>query len=275
MQQSKEAEALLKSWTRERRNTVKLFRDLADEIQEQEEKRRAITIAGATTSAVGGYVAIVSSILAIFTGGATLPITAAAGSTTASIGGLVLLGNELVYKIVEAKATKLLDKAIVKDKKVSGEFWEVLQIIEAKIYGVEGPSTVKFVITIGGFGYNSYNLGKKIAESGDQATVANNAFQALDKLGKAKYVASIGLSSISLVLNVKTLAETLVKVYKGKVPKVVSNLREQAQKLEDEIPVYEKKVALLKRRVKIQELFYMAFFVCCIGIIIYFVYNRL
>ena len=72
-------------------------------------------------------------------------------------------------------------------------------------------------------------------------------------------------------LNVKTLAETLVKVYKGKVPKVVSNLREQAQKLEDEIPVYEKKVALLKRRVKIQELFYMAFFVCCIGIIIYFV----
>jgi hypothetical protein len=225
---------------------------------------------------VGGYVhvAIVSSISAIFTGGATLPITAAAGSTTASIGGLVLLGNELVYKIVEAKATKLLDKAIVKDKKVSGEFWEVLQRIEAKIYGVEG-STVKFVITIGGFGYNSYNLGKKIAESGDQATVANNAFQALDKLGKAKYVASIGLSSISLVLNVKTLAETLVKVYKGKVPKVVSNLREQAQKLEDEIPVYEKKVALLKRRVKIQELFYMAFFVCCIGIIIYFVYNRL
>jgi hypothetical protein len=271
MQQSKEAEALLKSWTRERRNTVKLFRDLADEIQEQEEKRRAITIAGATTSAVGGYVTIVSSVLAIFTGGATLPITAAAGSTTASIGGLVLLGNELVYKIVEAKATKLLDKAIVKDKKVSGEFWDVLQRIEAKIYGVEG-STVKFVITIG---YNSYNLWKKIAESGDQATVANNAFQALDKLGKAKYVASIGLSSISLVLNVKTLAETLVKVYKGKVPKVVSNLREQAQKLEDEIPVYEKKVALLKRRVKIQELFYMAFFVCCIGIIIYFVYNRL
>ena len=199
MQQLKEAEALLKSWTRERRNTVKLFRDLADEIQEQEEKRRAITIAGATTSAVGGYVAIVSSILAIFTGGATLPITAAAGSTTASIGGLVLLGNELVYKIVEAKATKLLDKAIVKDKKVSGEFWDVLQRIEAKIYGVKG-STVKFVITIGGFGYNSYNLGKKIAESGDQATVANNAFQALDKLGKAKYVASIGLSSISLVL---------------------------------------------------------------------------
>jgi hypothetical protein len=43
MQQLKEAEALLKSWTRERRNTVKLFRDLADEIQEQEEKRRAIT----------------------------------------------------------------------------------------------------------------------------------------------------------------------------------------------------------------------------------------
>jgi cephalosporin-C deacetylase-like acetyl esterase len=72
MQELKEAEALLNSWTRERRNTVKLFRDLADEIQEQEEKRRDVAIAGATISVVGGYVAVVAGISAIFTAGATL-----------------------------------------------------------------------------------------------------------------------------------------------------------------------------------------------------------
>ena len=74
MQELKEAEALLNSWTRERRNTVKLFRDLADEIQAQEEKRRDVAIAGATISVVGGYVAVVAGISVIFTAGATLPI---------------------------------------------------------------------------------------------------------------------------------------------------------------------------------------------------------
>ena len=200
-------------------------------------------------------------------------------------------------KIVKAEATKLLDEAIVNDKKVSGWFWELLQRIEATINSVE-VLTLRFAINIRDLPYNCYNLGKLVAESGDQAAVANNAFQALDKFGKAKYVASIGLSSISLVLNAKTLGETLAKVRKGEVLKVVSDIRDQAQKLEDEVPVYKKKVELLKQRVYEKELelerrakekelellkrraasqrsFYMAFFVCCIGIIIYFLCYRL
>ena len=155
----------------------------------------------------------------------------------------------------------LLDEAIVKGKKVSGEFWEKLQILEAKINGVKEP-TVKFVITLGTFRYNRYNLGGKIAESGDEVAVANNAFQALDDFVRFNYVASIGLSSISLLPNDNTLRETLATVRRGEVL----------------IPVYKKKVKLLKRRVydhqKKLELFYMALFFC-IGIIIDFVYNRL
>jgi hypothetical protein len=42
-----------------------------------------------------------------------------------------------VDKIVKAEATKLLDEAIVNDKKVSGWFWELLQRIEATINSVE------------------------------------------------------------------------------------------------------------------------------------------
>jgi hypothetical protein len=73
----------------------------------------------------------------------------------------------------------------------------------------------------------------------------------------------------------------LATVRKGEVLKAVSDLRRQAQKLEDEIPVYKKKVKLLKRRdgrvydhQKKLELFYMTLFFC-IGMIIDFVYDRL
>ena len=178
----------------------------------------------------------------LFTADVTLPIAAASTSAIVAASTSAIVGN----KLVNLKAS-LLDEAIVKGKKVSGEFWEKLQIIEAKINGVKVP-TVKFVITLGTFRYNCYNLGGKIPESGDEVAVAINAFQALDDFVKFSYVASIGLSSISLLFNDNTLRETLATVRRGEVLKAVSDLRRQTEKLEDEIPVYKKKVKLLKRR---------------------------
>jgi hypothetical protein len=224
----------------------------------------------------------------LFTADVTLPIAAASTSAIVAASTSAIVGN----KLVNLKAW-LLDEAIVKGKKVSGAFWEKLQIIEAKINGVKVP-TVKFVITLGTFRYNRYNLGGKIPESGDEVAVAvaNNALLALDDFVKFSYVASIGLSSISLLFNDNTLRETLATVRRGEVLKAVSDLRRQTEKLEDEIPVYKKKVKLLKRRVydhrkklellkrrvydhqKKLELFYMTLFFC-IGMIIDFVYNRL
>jgi hypothetical protein len=231
----KEAEALCNSWTRERRKTVEQFRDFADEIQALEEKSRVVKIAGGATSVVGGLLTVAAGISAIPTGGATLPI-AAAGSAFTSVGSVVLLTNEIKDEIVQTKAAKLLDKAIVNDRNVSGRFWKVLQTI---------GDIINCVIDVDGFGYNYYNLWKaesEVPKSGNQAAVA------------CGLIDNFGLSSICLLWDVKTLVETLVKVHKGEILKVVSDLREQAQKLEDEIPVYKNKVELLKRRAKEKEL---------------------
>jgi hypothetical protein len=198
-----EANKLLNNWTHERRNTVKQFRDLADEIQliqARAEESRDVTIAGAGRAAVSVSAGISFSrdagISVLFTAGVALPIAAASTfSAIVAASTSAIVGN----KLVNLKAS-LLDEAIVKGKKVSGEFWEKLQIIEAKINGVKVP-TVKFVITLGTFRYNCYNLGGKIPESGDEVAVAINAFQALDDFVKFSYVASIGLSSISLLFN--------------------------------------------------------------------------
>jgi hypothetical protein len=294
-----EANELRNNWARKRRNTVKLFRDLVDDIRARTKKSRKATIGGASFSVAGGLVAAAAGISVIASGGTTLPIAAAVVSSTSAsigaVGGMVVLGSEL-YKIVNAKAVKLLHKAIVTDKKESAKLWEVLQMIEANINDVEVP-TVRFVINLGGFRYNRYDL-RNNARSANQVAVANNAFEALDDFVRFSYVASIGLSSISLLFNDKTLRETLATVRKGEVLRVASDLRRQAGKLEDELPVYKKKVKLLKRRVHKKELelqrrakekekelellkrrversFYMAFFVCCIGIIIYFLCYRL
>ena len=256
MELSIEANELHNNWARERRNTVKLFRDLVDDIRARTKKSRDATIGGASFSVAGGLVAAAAGISVIVSGGTTLPIAAAAvGSTSAGVGvvgGMVVLGSELVYNIVNAEAVKLLHKAIVKDKKESAKLWEVLQMIEANINGVEVP-TVRFVINLGDFRYNRYDLGNN-ERSANQVAVANNPFQALDDFVRFSYVDSIGLSSISLLFNDKTLRETLATVRKGEVLRVASDLRRQTGRLEDELPVYKKKVKLLKRRVHEKEL---------------------
>ena len=242
----KEAEALCNSWTRERRKTVKLFRDLADVIQALEEQSRVVKIAGGATSVVGGLLTVAAGISAIPTGGATLPIAAAAGSAFTSFGSVVLLTNEIKDEIVQTKAAKLLDKAIVNDRNVSGRFWKVLQTI---------GDIINCVIYVDGFGYNCYNSWKAESEVPKSENQAAVAFSKLSRAGQVKRVIdNIGLSSICLLWDVKTLVETLVKVHKGEILKVVSGLRDQAQKLEDEIPVYKNKVELLKRRAKEKEL---------------------
>ena len=250
-----EANELRNNWARKRRNTVKLFRDLVDDIRARTKKSRDATIGGASFSVAGGLVAAAAGISVIVSGGTTLPIAAAAvGSTSAGVGvvgGMVVLGSEL-YNIVNAEAVKLLHKAIVTDKKESAKLWEVLQMIEANINGVEVP-TVRFVINLGDFRYNRYDLGNN-ERSANQVAVANNPFQALDDFVRFSYVDSIGLSSISLLFNDKTLRETLATVRKGEVLRVASDLRRQAGKLEDELPVYKKKAKLLKRRVHEKEL---------------------
>jgi CBS domain containing-hemolysin-like protein len=64
-----------------------------------------------------------------------------------------------VDKIVKAEATKLLDEAIVNDKKVSGWFWELLQRIEATINSVE-VLTLRFAINIRDQGRrNTFEIG--------------------------------------------------------------------------------------------------------------------
>jgi hypothetical protein len=289
-----EANELHNNWARKRTDTVKLFRDLVDDIRARTVLRDVATVGGASLAVAGAAAAVIVS-----GGTALIPIAAAAvGPTYAGVGafgGTVVLGSELLYNVVNAEAVKLLHKAIVKDKQESAKLWEVLQKIEANINGVEVP-TVRFVINLGDFRYNRYDL----SQSANQVAVANNALQALDDFDRFSYVASIGLSSISLLFNDMTLRKTLATVRKGEVLRVASDLRRQAGRLEDELPVYKKKVQLLKRRVHEKELelqrrtkekekelellkrrversFYMAlaFFVCCIGIIIYFLCYRL
>ena len=102
-------------WMRERRNLVKLLREIANDIQKHEDNSQIAKITGASTSIVGTGLAIGGAIAAPFTFGASLSLIGV-GVGVAVAGGTTVAGTQLVNHLLRSSNVKIVDKALETDR---------------------------------------------------------------------------------------------------------------------------------------------------------------
>lgn len=221
-----EARICLNKWIKERENTVRLLRKLANQIQAVEDANRKAKVAG-------NFVGYFGSVLAIASTFAGLPPLALVGTAIASGGGLAAAITELASRISELQGAKLVDKALEKDKKAIATFFEEIARIVEKgkrlVPGDAGYEWLKVARCAGKFGYDAYQAGH---------AMATGTAEAVGEFG-------IAVSGVFAVLNVYTIVKTSAEINKGDVLKVVQDIRSKAQELQNEIQYYKKKVSTL------------------------------
>ena len=229
---------IFEKWKRERENTVKVVRELADQIQTHEQNCRIAKISGSVASAVGGCVSLGCFIGAFFTCGATLPIAVIVGSATAGAGATTLFGTELVNVLLKKTNSSLVNKALIDDANVTAELLQAFERLEK-----EKPSkwsnrltiAMKSLSMFSGLGKLARD-GKRLASSGVQT--GKTTFKALSCVGRRLHIAGGVFSFIFLIPDVCNIIKTSVDFHNSKLLKVVQDFRQIAQSLEDELEMF-------------------------------------
>ena len=230
---------IFEKWKRERENTIKVVRELADQIQTHEENCRIAKISGSVVSAVGGCVSLGCFIGAFFTFGATLPIAVIVGSATGGAGAMTVLGTDLVNVLLKRTNSGLVSKALIDDANATTDLRQAFKSLEkekpsghAKI----AENSFRMFARFGMLVYDGVETGTRLGSSGVQT--GKTAFQAFSSVGRGFHIAGGVFSVIFLIPDVYNIITTSVDVHKGKLLKVVEDFRQIAQLLEDELKSY-------------------------------------
>lgn len=234
---------IFEKWKRERENTIRVVRELADQIQTHEKNCRIAKISGTVASVVGGCVSLGCFIGAFFTSGATLPLAVFLGSATGSAGAITVLGTDLVNTLLKNTNLDLVNKALVDDANQTTELLRTFEKLEK-----EKPSrnatiamhSLSMFARFGKLAHDGVETGTRLACSGVQT--GKTAFQTLSTVGRRLHIAGGVVSVIFLIPDVCSIIKTSVDVHNGKLLEVVEDLRQIAQSLEDELKMYSDKI---------------------------------
>ena len=225
-------ERAIQAWRGYRKKTVELLRELANQVQTHENNSRIAKLFGASSSIIGSSLAIGGTVGAMFTFGGSLILTAV-GTGIAAAGGITVVGTNLVNGLLCNTNVKLVEDAVKKDGEGSREIQDLLEKIQKvlkrmKLLKNDFFKCGKIFFTFGKAVYDGVDIGMQFGET---------AFQTL---GDASVftVAGITFSAVTIAINIYILVSTSHKVHKGSVLKVVEDICEVAQKLEDKMNVF-------------------------------------
>ena len=230
---------LTEKWKQDQKITVRQVRELADEIQRDEDNSRIATLTGASAAIVGGSIAIAGGVCAFFTFGASLVLTAVGGAIS-GVGGVTVLGTEITNGVLRSGKFKEVEKALEKDKDATSDLVEELENLEGILKKrnelIKKNRTfliAKLVWKVGITVSNEVETGIKLANAGIEAW--ETVFKSLGRSGKFFRVGGLALSPWFVAWDIYTLVKTSIDVHKGSKLEVVKDIHKVAQALEDEM----------------------------------------
>ncbi|XP_028396111.1 uncharacterized protein LOC114520099 [Dendronephthya gigantea] len=236
--QSKEAYSnMCRMWKRGRRNAVTLLRKFADAIQKDEENSRIAKLAGASSSIVGGILAIGGAVAAFFTYGTSLAVTSF-GTGLAAAGSTTLAGAEIVNHVLRSRNLGNVNEALKRDGELTENLRkqanEVRQI-EDELEKLRKKSLTKPCISIATTVCSTVSTAYQVGKTVGGKLAEPVLFKTFSKMSKRLHVFGIVFNLVTIPLDVHTLIKTSVDVRNTSIVEIVKVIREKAQELEDEI----------------------------------------
>ena len=238
----------IKNWKHNRRQTVKVLRELAEEIQTDEDNSRIARLAGSSASIVGKHIALGGAVAAFFTFGASLILTIV-GGVIVGAGESTILGTKIVNDLLPSRNIELVVDALQTDRE------ESLRIQDQMDKAVEVTRRLNFLSGNdtqfscgdmylsrhrGGLGNDANELRRDVRQAMKfDGELDRDVFKTLESASKQSRVASVAFCAVSIVPNISTLVSTSVHLRNGSVLEVVQYIRDTAAKLEDAVGVFD------------------------------------
>ena len=246
-------ELIVKSrlWYVERINTVRILRELADDILKHHFNVNVAKIAG-SSSAIGGFALIATGFaLAPFTFGSSVILSAVGGALCAG-GGATSAGSDLVKRKIIQKKLAIAQEAITADQRAYKPVQKLLDDLDREVSEIKSTSfdEVKdYVSFSGNFATlikNLVDLGKSAKANARAAQIAAGegivtVFRAIGIGANAARIGLFAVSAIFFLFDIYTLVDSSVEIdnarkemRKGE-PEVVKMLKGLAEALEKEM----------------------------------------
>ena len=238
-------------WSVERKNTVRILRELADDILNHHFNVNVARIAG-SSSAIGGFALVATGFaLAPFTFGSSVILSAVGGALCAG-GGAAAAGSGLVKRriiqnklVIAQEAVKADQRALEPVQKLLGELDREVSKITSTSFG-ELKDHLAFCGGVVILITNLVDLGKG-AKAGARvaAIAAGEGIEAVFRaIGIGANAARIGLFAVSAILfpfDIYTLVDSSIQIDNARrekresEPEVVKKLKGLAEALEKEM----------------------------------------
>ena len=246
-------ELIVKSrlWYVERINTVRILRELADDILKHHFNVNVAKIAG-SSSAIGGFALIATGFaLAPFTFGSSVILSAVGGALCAG-GGATSAGSDLVKRKIIQKKLAIAQEAITADQRAYKPVQKLLDDLDREVSEIKSTSfdEVKDYVSFSG---NFATLIKNLVDLGKSAKANARAAQiaagegivtVFRAIGIGANAARIGLFAVSAILvpfDIYTLVDSSIQIDNARrekresEPEVVKKLKGLAEALEKEM----------------------------------------
>ena len=243
-------------WSVERKNTVRILRELADDILKHHFNVNVASlqcqIAG-SSSAIGGFALIVTGFaLAPFTFGSSAVILSSVGGVLSAGGGAAAAGSSLAKRKIIEKKLAIAQEAMKADQRALQPVQKLLDDLDREVSKIKSTSfdEVKdYVSFSGNFATlikNLVDLGKSAKANARAAQIAAGegivtVFRAIGIGANAARIGLFAVSAIFFLFDIYTLVDSSVEIDNARKekresePEVVKMLKGLAEALEKEM----------------------------------------
>ena len=238
-------------WSVERINTVRILRELADDILNHHFNVNVAKIAG-SSSAIGGFAFIAAGfVLAPFTLGSSFILSAVGGALCGG-GGAAAAGSDLVKRKIIQKKLETAQEAMEADQRALKPVQELLGDLDREVSKIKSTSFdelkdhLYFSRSVVRLIKNLMDLGKSAKDGARVATIAagegiETAFRAIGIGANAARIGVFAISAITLPFDIYTLVDSSIQIDNARKekresePEVVKMLKGLAEALEKEM----------------------------------------
>ena len=238
-------------WSVQRKNTVRILRELADDILEHHFNVNVARIAG-SSSAIGGFALVATGFaLAPFTFGSSVILSAVGGALCAG-GGAAAAGSGLVRRRIIQKKLAIAQEAMEADQRALKPVQKLLGDLDREVSKIKSTSfgelkdRLSFSGSVVMLIKNLVDLGKSAKAGARVATIAagegiETAFRAIGIGANAARIGLFAVSAILVPLDIYTLVDSSIQIDNARrekresEPEVVKKLKGLAEALEKEM----------------------------------------
>ncbi|CAH3039395.1 unnamed protein product [Pocillopora meandrina] len=245
---SRELIAKARLWSVERKNTVRILRELADDILKHHFNVNVAKIAG-SSSAIGGFALVATGFaLAPFTFGSSVILSAVGGALCAG-GGATAAGSGLVKRKIIQKKLAIAQEAMNADQRSLEPVQKLLGDLDREVsnmsFGVL-KDRLSFSGSVVMLIKNLVDLGKSAKAGARVATIAAGegveaVFRAIGIGANAARIGLFAVSAIFFPFDIYTLVDSSIQIDNARKekresePEVVKMLKGLAEALEKEM----------------------------------------